>query len=52
LLSLVGDAFGFIAALLGRLSGVLNALGWSTVALYLLLALGYGYFQSVKPSAS
>ena len=47
----VGDVLGFIVALLGQLSGVLNALGWSTVALYLLFALGYGYFQFVKPSA-
>lgn len=47
----VGDVLGFIVALLGQLSGVVNALGWSTVALYLLLALGYGYFQFVKPSA-
>jgi len=48
----VGDAVGFIVALLGQLSGVVNALGWSTVAIYLLLALGFGYFQFIKPSAS
>src|SRR5687767_6289851 len=35
-------ALGFIFALLGQLGGVagVNALGWSTVLLYLLLALG------------
>lgn len=48
----ISFTIGFIVALLGQLSGVLNALGWSTVAIYLLLALGYGYFQFMKPSAS
>lgn len=48
----IGLAIGFIVALLGQLSGLLNPLGWSTVAIYLFLALGYGYFQFIKPSAS
>ena len=48
----IGDAIGFIVALLGQLGGVANALGWINVALYLLLALGFGYFQFMKPSAS
>ena len=39
---------GFIVALQGQISGVVNALGWLTVALYLLFGLGYGYFQFVK----
>jgi len=47
----VGDTIGFIVALLAQLSGAMNALGWVTVALYLLLALGFGYFQFVKPVA-
>ncbi len=53
LANLVGDAVGFIVALLGQLSGVggVNQLGWSTVVIYLLLALGFAYFQFVKPSA-
>jgi hypothetical protein len=53
LANLVGEVLGFVIALLGQLSGVggVNALGWSTVALYLLLALGWAYFQFVKPSA-
>lgn len=42
-------AIGFIVALLAQLSGVMNALGWVIVGLYFLLALGYGYFQFVKP---
>jgi len=48
----IGDAIGFIVALLAQLSGMMNALGWVTVALYLLLALGFGYFQFVKPATS
>ena len=48
----VGEAVGFIVALLGQLSGVVNHLGWSTVAIYLLLALGFGYFQFIKPGTA
>jgi len=47
----VYDAIGFVVALLAQLSGLMNPLGWSIVVIYLLLALGYGYFQFVKPSA-
>ncbi len=48
----VGEAVGFIVALFGQLSGVVNALGWSTVAVYLLLALGFGYFPFMKPKTA
>jgi hypothetical protein len=47
----VGNGVGFIVSLLGQLNNVVGALGWSTVAIYLLLALGFGYFQISKPSA-
>lgn len=47
----LGLGVGFVIILLGQVAGVLNALGWTSVAIYLLLALGYGYFQFVKPSA-
>jgi hypothetical protein len=52
--NLVGDAAGFVLALLGQLSGVggVNQLGWSTVLIYLLFASGFAYFQFVKSSAS
>jgi hypothetical protein len=51
--NLVGDAIGFVISLLAQLQGavIVNKLGWSTVAIYLLLALGFAYFQ-FKPSAS
>ncbi len=45
---LVSDGIGFIVALIGQLADVVNSFGWSTVAIYLLLALGFGYFQFVK----
>ena len=42
-----GDTLGFIFALIAQLSGNagVNALGWTTVLLYLLLALGFGYLR-------
>ena len=46
----ISEAIGFIVALIGQFSGVVNALGWSTVIIYLLLALGFGYFQFVNQS--
>ncbi len=47
----VSDGVGFIVALIGQLAGVVNSLGWSTVAIYLLLALGFGYFQFARPAS-
>jgi hypothetical protein len=41
----VGDGAGFIIALIAQLGGVQNTVGWSTVAIYLLLGLGWGYFR-------
>lgn len=52
LAQLVATVIGVIVALLGTLSGVMNVLGWLAVVIYLVLALGYAYFQFVKPSAS
>ena len=48
--SLIGQVIGLIVALMGTLSGVFNAVGWSAVAIYLVLALGYAYLQFMKPS--
>ena len=39
----VGDAIGFVASLLAQLKGFANGLGWSSVLIYLLLAVGFGY---------
>ena len=49
---LVAWALGLVAALTGQLTGAVNALGWSTVLIYLLFTLGYGYFLFVKGSES
>ena len=46
----ISDGLGFVLALLGQIAGVMNSFGWSTVAVYLLLALGFGYFQFLRPS--
>ena len=40
----VGDVIGFVASLLAMFDGVFNSLGWSTVAIYLILALAFGYY--------
>ena len=48
----VYDAVGLIVALIAMFSGVMNALGWSVVAIYLVMTAGYGYFQFAKPSKS
>ena len=48
----VYDAVGLVVALIAMLSGVMNALGWSVVAIYLVFTVGYGYFQFAKPSES
>ena len=49
---LIAGVIGLIVSLMGTLSGVVNAVGWSAVLIYLVLAAGYAYFQFMKPSAS
>jgi len=48
----VADSIGFIVALIGQLNNVVNVFGWSTVVIYLLLAIGFGYFQLSKTKSS
>ncbi|MGD2144935.1 MAG: hypothetical protein PVF54_10700 [Anaerolineae bacterium] len=48
----VTSVAGLIAALLGVLSGVVGPLGWGSVIILSLMALGHGYFGFVKPTAS
>jgi hypothetical protein len=43
----VADLVGCVVALIAQFRGVVNALGWSTVVIYLLLAVGFGYFTFV-----
>lgn len=47
----VAEGVGFVVALMTQLGGSINALGWSTVIIYLLFALGFGYFRFIKPAA-
>lgn len=44
----VGDVLGFGLSLQAVFAGAVNALGWSTVFIYGLLALGFGYFAYGK----
>ena len=44
----VGDSIGFIVLLMAQLAGMFNGLGWANAALWLLLALGLGYFRFVQ----
>jgi hypothetical protein len=48
----LGDAVGVVVSLIAVLNGVVNALGWTTVALYLFIGLGFGYFWLKPPSAN
>jgi len=48
----IADTIGFIVALSGQLSGIMNTLGWIIVAIWLLLALGLGYFRLLKSGTS
>lgn len=47
--SLIGQVIAVVITVMGTLSGVFSAVGWSAVAIYLLLALGYAYLQFMKP---
>ena len=48
---LVGEALGFILALIGQLNGVFNALGWSVIAVYLFFTLGLAYLLFSKSAS-
>jgi hypothetical protein len=43
-----GSTVGCVVALHGVLSGATNALGWSTLAIYALFAVGFGVFHFRK----
>ncbi|MEE8186464.1 MAG: hypothetical protein V3T99_02240 [Nitrososphaerales archaeon] len=44
----LSNLVGIAVSIHGQLTGEANQLGWSTVAIYILLAAGYGYFQFSK----
>jgi hypothetical protein len=50
--SFLGSLAGLVVALTGQFWGVVNSLGWSTVAIYGLLLIGYGSFIFGTPRIS
>jgi hypothetical protein len=48
----IADGIGFVISLIGQLNEIVGPLGWLTVAIYLLLSIGFGYFQFSKPKSS
>lgn len=48
---LVYDIIGAVVALHSTVTGTMNAVGWTGVVIFLFLALGYAYFQFMKPSS-
>ena len=47
----IADTLGFLVVLMGQLSGLMNALGWIIVLIWLLLAIGLGYFRFIRSGA-
>jgi hypothetical protein len=45
------NAVSLFVSLVAQFSGVMNAVNWSAVAIYLLFTLGWAYFVWVKPAA-
>jgi uncharacterized membrane protein YfcA len=50
--SFIGSVAGLVVALTGQFWGLVNQLGWSTVAIYGLLTLGYGSHIFGRPPAA
>ena len=50
LAGVVGSIAGVLVSLLGVMGGVVNALGWSTVAIYAALLLGYLSAMRTQPA--
>jgi hypothetical protein len=42
---------GLILSIYDRIVGIENALAWSSLAIFLLLSIGFGYFSFIKPNA-
>ena len=43
------DVTGLVLSLTHQLTGTMNPMGWSIVAIHFLFALGWGYFRFVNP---
>ena len=44
------DGAGAVITFIAQLNGLFNPLGWALVALYLFLAIAFGYFWFTKPA--
>lgn len=42
----IGNAVGVVVSIWGTVTGIMNAMGWSAVAIYLVLFAGYVYYLS------
>jgi hypothetical protein len=49
---LVADGLGFLVTLHGMLTGASNALGWSSVGIYLALTAAFAYLRFAAPAAA
>lgn len=47
---LIIHAIGSVVLWIAIQDGVLSSMGWFALAIYLLLALGYAYFQFLRPA--
>jgi hypothetical protein len=47
---LVNSLIGFLVALYSQVTGMVNELGWSTVIIYFLFAVDFGYALIKKPN--
>jgi hypothetical protein len=45
----IQDTIGLLASLSVQFNSAMNAVGWSNIVLYGLLAAGYGYFLVLRP---
>jgi hypothetical protein len=50
--SFLGSLAGLVVSLTAQFWGLVNALGWSSVAIYALLLLGYGSFIFGRPQTT
>jgi len=50
--SFLGSLAGFVVSLTAQFWGLVNTFGWSSVAIYGLLLLGYGSFVFGRPQAT
>jgi hypothetical protein len=50
--SFLGSLAGFVVSLTAQFWGLTNSFGWSTVAIYGVLLLGYGSFVFGRPQAT